>query len=137
MDINKMIIRSGDLALWDGFRYSVPVKVLSIAGTGELNGTTQIRVRVTAERGPWKRGEVLDADGTEVYTRVRSGNGKYRNPAAIVPDGAMCPKHNRAWEDWANFGPHRPLPDGITNEVAQGQRDMIAGFCMNRRNCGV
>jgi hypothetical protein len=47
MDINKMIIRTGSLAYFDGLRYAVPVKVLSVHGTGELNGSTDLRVLVT------------------------------------------------------------------------------------------
>jgi len=72
------IIRRGDLAYYESFAGMVPVKVLDQAthrtATGSVDG---VIVRVTADRGTYRRGEVMTAAEFAIVPRshVRTRNG--------------------------------------------------------------
>ncbi|GAA3751110.1 hypothetical protein [Micromonospora maritima] len=74
-------LASGDLAFWDTFSGLVPCRVLSIAGTeGDPSTGQKFKIKLTAERGPYKAGEEIDTLGTSVVHRkgVYVRNGQYR-----------------------------------------------------------
>jgi hypothetical protein len=63
-------LKTGDLAFYDCFGGPVPCKVLSIEGpSGPASSEQSVRVRLTATRGPWRRGEELQHWGLHVVPR--------------------------------------------------------------------
>lgn len=53
--------------------------------------------------------------------------------------GDMCEKHSEQWQKWAGgpdgWGPHNPIPRGVTVKLADEQRAMIRGWCLAKRGC--
>lgn len=48
----------------------------------------------------------------------------------------LCGKHRAEFDDWADWGPHRPLLPGLTMEMVDSQLALVKGFCAGGRNCG-
>lgn len=63
-------LKSGMLAYYDSFGGMIPVKVMSITGqSGEPRSSTKIRVRVTTDRRPYRRGEIVETCALWVVPR--------------------------------------------------------------------
>jgi hypothetical protein len=66
----RPVLRAGALAHVELYPYTIPCKVLSVCGTsGAPAGTNAATVRLTATRGPWKKGEIRNAWGCRVIPR--------------------------------------------------------------------
>lgn len=79
----ETVYGAGALAYADFFGAGlVPCKVLAVAEPGDGRHVTRGRVvvRLTATRGPWKRGEVLTVTGPDAVPRdcVRTIGGRYQ-----------------------------------------------------------
>lgn len=58
----RPVLRKGCLAYYDSLAGLLPCKVLSVTGKpGAPSSESEAIVKLTANRGPWKRGEVLAA----------------------------------------------------------------------------
>lgn len=55
-------LETGTLALYESLYDMIPCKVLSITGrSGNPSSSSIARFQLTATRGPWKRGEILES----------------------------------------------------------------------------
>ena len=75
--------RAGELAYWDTFAGLVPCKVLAIVQDGKTL-TLNARIRLTADRGPYKRGEITLVRASHVAPR--SSIRKRKHGTRIVED---------------------------------------------------
>ncbi|TDC01138.1 hypothetical protein E1091_03465 [Micromonospora fluostatini] len=86
------LLKSGDLAYLDVIGTPlVPCRVESVKGRAGAPGTGQeITVKLTADRGAYKRGEVLTFSGSSVVPRssvfVRNGQYRILNDWEVQPD---------------------------------------------------
>ncbi len=65
-----LTLRSGDLAYFDSFAGLIPCKVLAITGqSGNAGSMQDVKIKLTSDRGAYKRGEVLDYWGLHVCPR--------------------------------------------------------------------
>lgn len=65
-----MTLKTGDLAYFDSFAGMVPCKVLSIGGISGLASSAQaVTLVVTATRGAYQKGEVLETSGLHAVPR--------------------------------------------------------------------
>jgi hypothetical protein len=90
--MTRHIVKAGDLAYYDTFSGLVPVKVLSIKRDGD---ELVAELRVTGERGAYKRGEILNIRPTLTLVSraqriVRSGQYRLIGQVIHVPDDAMA-----------------------------------------------
>lgn len=68
--MRPLILRKGDLALFDTFSGMIPCRVLDIKGTPGLASTAQVvTIALTATRGAYKRGERVESTGLHVCPR--------------------------------------------------------------------
>ena len=69
------VLKTGDLAYFDCFAGLIPCKVLAITGshgaasTGFASSSQTVRFKLTARRGAYRRGEVLESFGLHVVPR--------------------------------------------------------------------
>ena len=77
---------AGALAFIDTlFNGLVPCKVIEVVyqGNGRVMGSGELRVQITADRGAYKRGEILTENATQVFPRNhirrRANGGTYIN----------------------------------------------------------
>lgn len=56
----RPVLRAGCLAYWDSMSGPIPCKVISITGkSGPASSDQAVSFKITAHRGPYKRGEVF------------------------------------------------------------------------------
>ncbi len=85
----KQTLKTGDLAYLDTFAGMLPCRVLSVVGqSGPCGSMQQVRVRLTTNHGPYKRGEVLSEWGLRVVPR-RAIRGSRYDPR-ILPYDVQC-----------------------------------------------
>lgn len=66
----NMTLKVGDLAYFDTFAGMITCRVMSITGTSGHPSTGQtVKAQLTAERGAWKPGEVIETSGLHVCPR--------------------------------------------------------------------
>jgi hypothetical protein len=83
----RPVLRAGALAVADRYTHVIPCKVLEIMPAAawyaidkewtNAPGSQEVRVRLTATRGPYKRGEVLTLCARECYPREAFRQRKY------------------------------------------------------------
>jgi len=76
-------LRTGDLAYYDTFTALVPCRIQSIhgfSGSGTPSTNQIIRVRLTASRGAYRRGETFETNGLHAIPRgaVYTSGGRFR-----------------------------------------------------------
>lgn len=65
-----LTLKTGDLAFYDTFAGMIPCKVIGITGRSGPAGSNQtVRFQITAKRGAYKRGEILERWGLHVCPR--------------------------------------------------------------------
>lgn len=51
----------------------------------------------------------------------------------------LCATHREGIVKWSGgpdgWGPHNPIPKGVTTKLAEEQRAMIKGWCRDGRGC--
>jgi hypothetical protein len=66
------ILQAGSMAFLDTFSGQVPCKVLSVSGdsTGNVCAPSPtVKVKLTAARGAYRKGETIESTGFHVYPR--------------------------------------------------------------------
>ena len=76
---NMATLKTGALAYFDCFSGLVPVSVLSVTapkerpvfdlGRGQARISVKVTCKVTAERGPYKKGAIIDSNSFDVMPR--------------------------------------------------------------------
>jgi len=75
-------LKAGALAYFDSFVGLVPCKVLSIKGeSGRANSAQEVTFKITASRGPYKRGEIMRRSALWVVPR---GAVRRRKHGAVI-----------------------------------------------------
>lgn len=52
------------------------------------------------------------------------------------PRAKLCPKHRASFDRWADHGPHKPLPRGVTGAMMHEALADIKAWCAEGRGCG-
>ena len=82
-------LKAGALAYFDSFVGLVPCKVLSIKGeSGRANSAQEVTFKITASRGPYKRGEIMRRSALWVAPRDAIKWSKYG--VSIRPYSVEC-----------------------------------------------
>ena len=80
-----LTLTNGSLAYYDCFAGLIPCKVLSITGTSGMCGSDQqVTFKLTASRGAYKRGEVLNSWGLHVVPRGAVRGNRIRSYQVIA-----------------------------------------------------
>ncbi len=81
-------LESGDAAFYDTFAGTIPCKVLSITGRSGNPGSAQtITVKLTASRGAYKKGEVIESNGLKIVPRAAVHGNRIRSNYRVIVDG--------------------------------------------------
>jgi hypothetical protein len=81
--------RRNHLAYWDSCSGLVPVRVLAIVGDGNANvnrlslNDAKVLFEVTANRGPYRRGEILSSKPLHVWSRQHVRRSR-RGPSYVL-----------------------------------------------------
>lgn len=90
------VLRVGAPAIWDSFAGPVPIAVLEITGpSGQPTSRNQVRFRLTANRGPYKKGEEFTFSALHVAPKASliRRSGQYRITRYTV-EGSESVKKN-------------------------------------------
>lgn len=76
------IYRAGELAYYDTFSGLIPCKVIEVIlwGSGKTIQSGKVKIKLTADRQAYKRGEILEVTADNVIPRnhIRTSSGKYK-----------------------------------------------------------
>ena len=77
-NVTPLTLTVGCLAYFDSSAGLVPCWITSIAGTAGIPSTAQrVAIKLTAKRGPYKRGETIETFGLHVCPRGAARRGKH------------------------------------------------------------